>query len=136
MSCLYICTFTCCFSSEGDVRLMTGRTVSEISGRVEVYHRGQWGTVCSDVFNNMTSRVVCRQLGFVNGFVNLNIGEYGEGYGPIMLDDVRCHGSEDNLFSCETNRIMKHDCTHAQDAGVTCYVPGALCLKESCYIRK
>lgn len=41
-------------------------------GRLEVFHRGGWGTVCADStpnrFVQRDSDVVCRQLGFQEGF--------------------------------------------------------------------
>ena len=45
---------------------------------------------------------------------------YGQGTGPILLDQVRCNGNELSLFDCPQNPIGQHDCSHAEDAGITC----------------
>ena len=45
---------------------------------------------------------------------------YGLGSGPILLDQVQCIGNESNIFDCPRNQIGVHDCSHSEDAGVTC----------------
>lgn len=45
---------------------------------------------------------------------------FGTGHGQIFLDDVDCDGFESSLLHCSHNFIGTHDCTHAQDIGVTC----------------
>ena len=46
---------------------------------------------------------------------------YGEGTGPIYLDNVNCEGSERRLIDCPRgSEISVHNCGHYEDAGVYC----------------
>ena len=43
-----------------------------------------------------------------------------DGTGQIVLDDLRCTGSESRLIDCPHGGLGNHNCDHSQDAGVRC----------------
>ena len=59
------------------------------------------------------------------GAVALSEAAFGEGIGPIFLDEVGCTGNEISLLECSHEGILNHDCSHFEDGGVAC--PGELC---------
>ncbi|KAI4883681.1 hypothetical protein NFI96_015818, partial [Prochilodus magdalenae] len=88
--------------------------------RVEVLHRGQWGTVCYENWNMRNSAVVCRELGCGEAVVTLSKPHFGPGSGPIWMDNVDCSGSESTLKNCRSRGWGKHGCNHSKDVGVIC----------------
>ena len=46
---------------------------------------------------------------------------FGAGTGSIVMDEVRCTGSEGRLVNC--THTTRHDCSHFEDASVRCYDP-------------
>lgn len=44
------------------VRLVDGKYNGE--GRVEIYYKHRWGTVCDNTFTKFEAMVVCKQLGY------------------------------------------------------------------------
>ena len=47
---------------------------------------------------------------------------FGQGRGTIVLDDVQCSGSENQLLVCQSAPILtvSSNCGHDDDAGVIC----------------
>ena len=45
---------------------------------------------------------------------------FGEGTGPVFLDDVQCSSSSNQLLECFSSPILTHNCLHTEDAGVEC----------------
>lgn len=55
-------------------------------GRVELFHKGEWGTICDDDFSIANANVLCRQLGFVSATGWTHSAKYGNGQGESLLN--------------------------------------------------
>ncbi|XP_045383003.1 galectin-3-binding protein [Lemur catta] len=104
--------------NDGDMRLADGGAANQ--GRVEIFYRGQWGTVCDNLWDLTDASVVCRALGFENATEALGRAAFGQGTGPVMLDEVQCTGTEPSLADCRSLGWLKSNCRHERDAGVVC----------------
>ena len=99
---------------------MQGPVSENGTGRVEVFYKGEWGTICDDAWDINDARVVCRQLGYLNA-VRAFQGRYvPDGTEKIWLDNVDCIGNEQSLANCSHGGWGQHDCSHYEDAGVQC----------------
>ena len=56
---------------------------------------------------------------FVAGLAYTNL-QFGSGIGSIVLDDVQCVSSDNQLLECSSRPILSHNCAHSDDAGVGC----------------
>lgn len=51
-------------AEELGMRVVGSQTRDETKGRVEVFAFGEWGTVCSDAWDDDNAAVVCRMLSY------------------------------------------------------------------------
>ena len=125
-------------AEDGAICLAGGNYYS--NGRVEIFHEGEWGTVCTRRWDLIEAEVVCRQLGFQGMCMissqatilhyNLLTGaleaplrsHYGAGHGTIWLSNLGCTGSESRLDQCDHSGWGEASrCFHnIHDASVKC----------------
>ena len=87
---------------------------------MEVYHNGEWGTVCDDGWDLNDAQVVCNELGLGKATAAIPGAFYGLGSGQIWLDDVNCVGTEGTIGNCSHRGWGIVDCFHVEDASVNC----------------
>ena len=118
-------------------------------GRVEICNNQTFGTICDDFWNELDAAVVCRQLNFStagrygeereewgggyllrgkllshqitsSGAVEVPHSYFGAGNGKIILDNVKCVGTEASVLECQHSPIGTHNCSPNEVAGVIC----------------
>ena len=105
---------------------------------MEVYHNGEWGTVCDDGWDLNDAQVVCKELGFGNAVVATYSSFYGQGSGEVWLDNLNCFGTEATIGECSHRGWGIEYCyRHSEDAGVKCTSGNVLAKlrPENCLTR-
>ena len=55
------------------------------------------------------------------GATAFSTADFGEGTGPIFIDELHCSGMESDLLDCPSFQpVGLHHCDHTMDAGVKC----------------
>ncbi|XP_047659956.1 antigen WC1.1-like [Tachysurus fulvidraco] len=102
-----------------NMRLSAG--LHRCSGRVEVFHRGSWSTVCDADFDQQDAEVVCRELDCGIPVKVLGSAAFGRGEGQVWTEELQCRGKESEISFCPTSSSLKHStCSHDNDVGLTC----------------
>ncbi|EDO47779.1 predicted protein, partial [Nematostella vectensis] len=90
-------------------------------GRVEVFYRGRWGTICQNGFDLRDAAVVCRMLGYRSALgYDRCCSRQRPGSGFIWLEGLSCYGYESSISLCRHPGWGNTFCSHAQDVGVRC----------------
>nr|XP_058960684.1 deleted in malignant brain tumors 1 protein-like [Pocillopora verrucosa] len=97
-----------------EIRLI-GNT--SLTGSVEVFADGQWGTICEDGWDINDAHVICRQLGFPSAIKAFSSATHGQGSGQIWIHSLECTGNESHIYECSHN---DYNCDHSGDASVEC----------------
>ncbi|XP_066940146.1 neurotrypsin-like [Macrobrachium rosenbergii] len=95
-------------------------------GSVQVKHQEKWGVMCDDGISEKEAKVICRTLGYNDGWSAAFSGSYlGEAAGPMIVDSPKCLGSEQWLGQCPDINFGSSDCpVRGEDFGVFCYDEG------------
>uniref|UniRef100_A0A452GKS6 SRCR domain-containing protein n=1 Tax=Gopherus agassizii TaxID=38772 RepID=A0A452GKS6_9SAUR len=89
------------FPDQEKLRVVGGE--DRCSGRVEVWYRGSWGTVCDDSWDMADANVVCKQLGCGSVVSAPAEAAFGEGTGPIWVEKLNSMGVE---LSAPCNSVL------------------------------
>uniref|UniRef100_A0A4W3I8H5 SRCR domain-containing protein n=1 Tax=Callorhinchus milii TaxID=7868 RepID=A0A4W3I8H5_CALMI len=92
---------------------------SRCDGRVEIYHNGTWGRLLDDSWNISDADVICRQLNCGSAVSVYNSSQYGEGSGPVWINNVQCAGTETHIWNCPYSTVASSSRT-SRDVGVLC----------------
>ena len=109
---------------------------NENVGRLEVFHNGEWGTVCDDRFDNpgnIAPQFACQLMGYADGgelvaredIANMNVAP---GSQQIWLDDLRCFAGSTHwtgeiptqLHHCYHAGWGLNNCSHDEDVHLSC----------------
>ncbi|XP_052754555.1 protein bark beetle isoform X2 [Galleria mellonella] len=105
-----------------DIRLVDGPSI--LAGRVQILHKGQWRSVCTNsrnwTINDMET--ACRQLGFMGGsFYNWMDRQPGR-RARLLFEEPKCKGTEYDIFQCDWNsrQLGSGVCDYHPDLGIQC----------------
>ncbi|XP_073667820.1 scavenger receptor cysteine-rich domain-containing protein DMBT1-like [Paramisgurnus dabryanus] len=104
--------------SQDFVRLVNNS--SKCSGRVEVLHDGQWGTVCDNSWDLSDAAVVCRELGCGDAQAAKIDAYFGEGVGQIWMDATQCAGTPVRLVNGINSCSGRVEVLHGGQWGTVC----------------
>ncbi|XP_053387316.1 uncharacterized protein LOC128551050 [Mercenaria mercenaria] len=96
-------------------RLVNG--TGQYDGRAEINVNGTWGTICDENFNIQAADLFC-------GLMELRAAQYftgaiyGEGSGPVFIDQLFCDDNDYSLSNCKY--LFLNECTHERDISVVC----------------
>ncbi|XP_062609785.1 deleted in malignant brain tumors 1 protein-like, partial [Saccostrea cucullata] len=115
----------CQHSDDAGVSCVPTRLVgggAEYEGRVEVYMNQEWGTICDDGWDDTDADVVCRSLGYAENIGKAtNASGLKRGSKNIWMTKVECSGSENDVISCPHGSVELRNCSHENDAAVSCF---------------
>lgn len=94
-----------------NVRLSSGPGKSVNHGAVNVYYNSSWHRVCSQDFDDTTARMMCQELGYVDGRA-ICCSAYGGvrlNYALNLNISVTCHGTESSFKKCIKEQTCDSD---------------------------
>ncbi|XP_071944451.1 neurotrypsin-like [Antedon mediterranea] len=93
-------------------------------GRVEIYHDGEWGTICDRDWTMADANIVCKTYlnsQAINAYKSMQDNNDVER--PIFIEDISCTGMEKNILDCAFKGLEEtHDCSHTDEVWADCEI--------------
>ena len=100
--------------------LLYNKNALLLKGNVQIFHDGQWGTICDDEWDLYEAQIACKTLGFPGAKRPTHSSQFGYGLKKIWMDNLYCYGTEDSLPECRFDGWGANDCEQTEAAGVQC----------------
>ena len=95
-----------------------------LTGKLETFYVGRWGSICNDGFDLAEAQVVCRQLGVtdtskIEVFSNHDL--FGSDFSSTRwFNNLDCDGTEANLNECPHSQLEPYCFYNSRDTPMTC----------------
>ncbi|EDW76452.2 uncharacterized protein Dwil_GK14651 [Drosophila willistoni] len=94
-------------------------------GRLQLYLKGRWGTVCDYGWNVLNAALVCHQLGYSLNpqdwrLLRSQLPSAGTSE-DILVANVRCTPHDRDVTKCRAEYEFENSCSHENDVGIRCY---------------
>ncbi|XP_011067081.1 PREDICTED: uncharacterized protein LOC105153749 isoform X4 [Acromyrmex echinatior] len=112
-----------CTAENFDYGIRLAGANKSYEGRIEVKILGHWGQVCDDGFGMINAGVICKELGFDLGALEVRPGGFYGNLDPptrFMVDQLKCRGNETTLRECDFNGWGVHNCQPEEAVGIVC----------------
>ncbi|XP_012060148.1 PREDICTED: LOW QUALITY PROTEIN: uncharacterized protein LOC105623362 [Atta cephalotes] len=112
-----------CTAENFDYSIRLAGANNSYEGRIEVKILGHWGQVCDDGFGMINADVICKELGFDLGALEVRPGGFYGNLDPptkFMVDQLKCRGNETTLRECDFNGWGVHNCQPEEAVGIVC----------------
>ncbi|XP_076175062.1 uncharacterized protein LOC143150566 isoform X2 [Ptiloglossa arizonensis] len=106
-----------------DYAIRLAGSENKYEGRIEVKILGVWGQVCDDGFGMINADVICKELGFDLGALEIRPGGFYGNLDPptrFMVDQLQCRGNETSLRECDFEGWGVHNCQPEEAVGIIC----------------
>ncbi|XP_050535824.1 protein bark beetle [Daktulosphaira vitifoliae] len=118
-----------------NIRLVDGSSV--LSGRLQLFVKGAWRSICTSTqWSKADLHTVCRHLGYRGGqFLHWMEPNIDKLHSRLMLSDLQCGGTENNLFECKgwlNKKLGSGSCDLKQDIALEClpYYENSFAMKN------
>ena len=93
-----------------------------------MYYNLQWGSICSEGWDSVDTRVACSQLGFPEtNSVTFNVSaKKTAAHQPVHSSNVQCDGTESSILTCSQDPIGSNTCDLSSIVVVMCDASNAL----------
>ena len=92
-------------------------------GKVKIFEKGEWGTICAKDWTKDNADVTCKDLGFSSGAIE-NLTTNSTGNETAVSKVYRCTGEEDYMIECPRSKKIKSTCASNEVASVRCKAEG------------